>query len=100
MKIIIKPYNGSRTGRLADASIEFTEGILSGFQLIGFAVNERGDGLYVDFPAYVRKEQPPFFFLRPDPDNADKLLETVETAILNCYDKAAKAVKEEMEFVV
>lgn len=100
MKIIIKPYTGQRTGRLADASIQFTEGFLNGFQLIGFAINERGEGLYVDFPAYVRQGQPPFFYLRPDPANHDKLIEAVENAILDCYEKSARVVSHEKEFVL
>lgn len=100
MKIIIKPYTGSRTGRLADASLQFTEGFLSGFELIGFAINDRGEGLYVDFPAYVRQGQPPFFYLRPDPTNADKLIEAVESAILDCYEKSARVVTHEKEFVL
>lgn len=99
MKIIIKPYHGTRHGRLADASIEFTSGFLTGFQLIGFAINEKDDKVYVDFPAYVRKDQTPFFFLRPDPLRAKELIEAVEQAILDCYDKTASfVVKEEKEF--
>jgi hypothetical protein len=100
VKIIIKPYNGTRLGRLADASVEFTDGFLDGFQLIGFAINERGEELYVDFPAYVRKDQAPFFFLRPDPERAEELLDKVQNAILDCYEKTARAVREEKEFVL
>src|SRR5678815_3146086 len=100
MKVIIKPYHGTRTGRLADVSIEFTEGFLAGFQLIGFAVNETEEGLGVDFPAYIIKDKPPFFFLRPDPSRTEELLEKVENVILDCYDQTAKMVREEKEFAV
>ena len=57
-------------GKLADAEIHFTEGVLEGLRLIGFAVWERrtGGGRNVTFPARqysVNGERRTFALLRP-----------------------------------
>ena len=62
-------------GKLADAEIHFTEGVLAGLKLIGFAVWERrsGKGRNVTFPARqysVNGERRSFALLRPIADTA------------------------------
>ena len=57
-------------GKLADAEIHFTEGVVAGLKLIGFAVWERrtGNGRNVTFPARqysVNGERRSFALLRP-----------------------------------
>jgi hypothetical protein len=57
-------------GKLADAEIHFTEGVLEGLRLIGFAIWERrtGGGRNVTFPARqysVNGERRTFALLRP-----------------------------------
>ena len=57
-------------GKLADAELHFTDGILEGLKLIGFAVWERktGGGRNVTFPARqysVNGERRTFALLRP-----------------------------------
>jgi hypothetical protein len=60
-------------GKLADAELIFTEGILAGLRLVGFAVWERrnGDGRNVTFPArtYTQAgERRSYPLLRPAAD--------------------------------
>ena len=57
-------------GKLADAELHFTDGVLEGLKLIGFAVWERrsGSGRNVTFPARqysVNGERRSFALLRP-----------------------------------
>ena len=57
-------------GKLADAELHFTEGLLEGLKLIGFSVWERrsGGGRNVTFPARtyaVNGERRSFALLRP-----------------------------------
>lgn len=87
MEVVIIPYAGKRTGRLADASIEFKEGLLKGLRMIGFTINKNGKGeLFVTFPSYNRNGKTPFYFLRPvEVGNADTL-DSVESAILDAFD--------------
>jgi hypothetical protein len=61
---------GNPPGKLADAELHFTEGVLDGLKLIGFAVWERrgGNGRNVTFPARqyaVNGERRSFALLRP-----------------------------------
>jgi hypothetical protein len=61
---------GNPPGKLADAELHFTEGVLEGLKLIGFAVWERrgGNGRNVTFPARqyaVNGERRSFALLRP-----------------------------------
>ena len=71
MVIKIVPYDkGNPPGKLADAELHFTSGVLEGLKLIGFAVWERktGNGRNVTFPARqysVNGERRSFALLRP-----------------------------------
>ena len=60
-------------GKLADAELHFTEGVLDGLKLVGFGVWERrsGGGRNVTFPARqysVNGERRSFALLRPIAD--------------------------------
>ena len=50
---IVPNDKGNPPSKLADAELHFTEGVLEGLKLIGFAVRERrsGSGRNVTFPA-------------------------------------------------
>jgi hypothetical protein len=72
-------------GKLADAELHFTEGVLDGLKLIGFSVWERrtGNGRNVTFPARqyaVNGERRSFALLRPTNGDAtahDRLRELI-----------------------
>jgi len=71
-------------GKLADAELHFTEGVLDGLKLIGFAIWERrsGGGRNVTFPARtyaVNGERRTFSLLRPiaDATAQDRIRELV-----------------------
>ena len=75
-------------GKLADAELHFTEGILEGLKLIGFSVWERrsGNGRNVTFPARqysVNGERRSFSLLRPMNDATSQ--DRVREAILQAY---------------
>ena len=75
-------------GKLADAELHFTEGILDGLKLIGFSVWERrnGNGRNVTFPArqyQVNGERRSFALLRPVADATSQ--EKVRELILSAY---------------
>ncbi len=84
-------------GKLADAEIHFTEGVLAGLKLIGFAVWERrsGNGRNVTFPSRqysVNGERRSFSLLRPvtgDATAQDKLRELVLQAYAEYEERAA-----------
>ena len=84
-------------GKLADAEIHFTEGVLAGLKLIGFAVWERrtGNGRNVTFPARqysVNGERRSFSLLRPSAGDAtaqDQLRELVLQAYAEYEERAA-----------
>ena len=85
-------------GKLADAELHFTEGVLDGLKLIGFSVWERrtGGGRNVTFPARtysVNGERRSFSLLRPIADATAQ--ERVRELILEAYaefeEKAAVA---------
>ena len=64
---------GNPPGKLADAELHFSSGVLEGLKLIGFAVWERktGNGRNVTFPARqysVNGERRSFALLRPIAD--------------------------------
>ena len=75
MTIKITPNEkGNPPGKLADAEVHFTEGVLDGLKLIGFGVWERrgGGGRNVTFPARqysVNGERRSFALLRPIVDS-------------------------------
>jgi hypothetical protein len=75
---------GSPPGKLADAELHFTEDVLDGLKLIGFAVWERrgGNGRNVTFPARqysVNGDRRSFALLRPvaDAEAQDKLRDMI-----------------------
>lgn len=75
-------------GKLADAELHFTEGILDGLKLIGFSVWERrtGNGRNVTFPARqysVNGERRSFALLRPVADATAQ--DKVRDLILQAY---------------
>ena len=75
-------------GKLADAELHFTDGVLDGLKLIGFAIWERrtGGGRNVTFPARqyaVNGERRSFALLRPNGDNAGQ--ERVRDLVLQAY---------------
>ena len=84
-------------GKLADAEIHFTDGVLAGLKLIGFAVWERrtGGGRNVTFPARqysVNSERRSFSLLRPATGDAtaqDRLRELVLQAYAEYEERAA-----------
>ena len=67
---IIPNDKGNPPGKLADAELHFTDGVLDGLKLIGFSVWERrsGNGRNVTFPARsysVNGERRSYSLLRP-----------------------------------
>ena len=74
MVVKITPNDKSNPpGKLADAELHFTEGVLEGLKLIGFGIWERrgGTGRNVTFPARqysVNGERRSFALLRPVSD--------------------------------
>jgi hypothetical protein len=83
-------------GKLADAELHFTDGILEGLKLIGFAVWERktGGGRNVTFPARqysVNGERRTFALLRPisgDASAQDRVRELVLQAYAEHEERA------------
>jgi hypothetical protein len=76
-------------GKLADAELHFTEGVLDGLKLIGFSVWERksGNGRNVTFPARsysVAGERRTFSLLRPIAGDATAQ-DRVRELILEAY---------------
>ena len=85
-------------GKLADAEVHFTEGVLEGLKLIGFGVWERrsGNGRNVTFPARqyaVNGERRSFALLRPtgDPAAQDRIREAILEAYAEYEEKVAIA---------
>jgi hypothetical protein len=79
---------GNPPGKLADAELHFTEGVMDGLKLIGFSVWERrsGAGRNVTFPARqysVNGERRSFALLRPIVDAGAQ--ERVRDLILQAY---------------
>ena len=76
MVVKITPNDkGNPPGKLADAELHFTEGVLEGLKLIGFSIWERrsGNGRNVTFPARqyaVNGERRSFALLRPISDTS------------------------------
>ena len=75
-------------GKLADAELHFTDSVLDGLKLIGFAVWERrtGNGRNVTFPARqyaVNGERRSFALLRPIADVAAQ--ERIRELVLQAY---------------
>ena len=85
---------GNPPGKLAEAELHFTDGVLAGLKLIGFAIWERrsGAGRNVTFPARqysVNGERRSFALLRPITDTTAQ--ESVRDVILAAYAEAESA---------
>jgi hypothetical protein len=85
-------------GKLADAELHFTEGVLDGLKLVGFGIWERrtGGGRNVTFPARtysVNGDRRSFSLLRPiaDATSQDRLRELILEAYAEFEEKAAVA---------
>ena len=99
MTVKITPNNKNNPpGKLAEAELHFTEGVLDGLKLIGFAVWERrtGGGRNVTFPARqysVNGERRSFALLRPvaDVTAQDRIRELILAAYVEYEEKAAVA---------
>jgi hypothetical protein len=82
-------------GKLADAELHFTEGLLTGLKLIGFGVWERrsGGGRTVTFPARrytVNGDRRSFVLLRPVDDASAQ--ERMRDLVLQAYAEYEAAV--------
>jgi hypothetical protein len=99
MVVKITPNDkGNPPGKLADAELHFTEGVLDGLKLIGFGVWERrtGGGRNVTFPARsysVNGERRSFALLRPIADTTaqDRVRELILSAYAEFEERAAVA---------
>src|SRR5213075_374905 len=74
---IVPNEKGNPPGKLADAELHFTDGVLDGLKLIGFSVWERrsGGGRNVTFPARsysVNGDRRSFALLRPIVDTTSQ----------------------------
>jgi len=98
VKITLNDKNNP-PGKLADAELHFTEGVLEGLKLIGFGVWERrtGSGRNVTFPARtytVNGERRSFALLRPvagDATAQDRIRELVLQAYAEHEERMAVA---------
>jgi hypothetical protein len=86
------------SAKLADAEVHFTDGVLQGLRLLGFAVWERknGPGRNVTFPSRtysVNGERRSFSLLRPitDANSQDQIRELVLQAYADFEARAAIA---------
>ncbi len=85
---IVPNDKGNPPGKLADAELHFTEGVLDGLKLIGFSIWERrsGGGRNVTFPARtyaVNGERRSFALLRPAVDSTGQ--ERIRDLVLEAY---------------
>ena len=89
MVVKITPNDkGNPVGKLADAELHFTDGVLEGLKLIGFSIWERrtGGGRNVTFPARqyaVNGERRSFALLRPITDASAQ--ERIRELVLQAY---------------
>jgi hypothetical protein len=100
VKIITPTEKNTLPGKLAEAELHFTEGVLDGLKLIGFTVWERrggGGGRNVTFPARsysVNGERRSFALLRPaagDVAPQDRVREMILEAYTEFEERAAIA---------
>jgi hypothetical protein len=99
VKITFISYDkGNPPGKLADAELHFTEGVLDGLKLIGFGIWERrtGNGRNVTFPARqysVNGERRSFALLRPvvDATSQDRLRDVILHAYAAFEDSQAQS---------
>ena len=92
---IIANETGHPPGKLADAELHFTDGVLEGLKLLGFAIWERrnGDGRNVTFPARsfsLNGERRNFALLRPYTDSTAHT--RLREVILAAYDAHAASL--------
>ncbi len=85
---IVPNEKGNPAGKLADAELHFSDGVLDGLKLIGFAVWERrsGNGRNVTFPARqyaVNGERRSFALLRAISDNSAQ--DRIRDLVLQAY---------------
>jgi hypothetical protein len=91
MNIVVKitpNEKGNPPGKLAEAELHFTDGVLDGLKLVGFAIWERrsGTGRNVTFPARqysVNGERRSFALLRPLADTSAQ--DRVRDLVLQAY---------------
>jgi hypothetical protein len=95
---IVPNEKGNPPGKLADAELHFTDGVLAGLKLIGFSVWERrsGNGRNVTFPARqysVNGDRRSFALLRAISDTSaqDRIRDLVLQAYAEYEDTAAQA---------
>jgi hypothetical protein len=93
---IIANEKGNPPGKLADAELHFTDGVLEGLKLVGFAVWERrtGDGRNVTFPSRafsMNGERRSFALLRPSGDSTKQT--RLRDLILAAYDDHVAAAE-------
>jgi hypothetical protein len=86
-------------GKLADAELHFSDGVLEGLKLIGFSIWERrsGGGRNVTFPARqysVNGERRSFALLRPIADTSAQ--ERVRELVLQAYAEYEEQVTDEV----
>jgi hypothetical protein len=94
---IVPNEKGNPPGKLADAELHFTDGVLDGLKLIGFAVWERrsGGGRNVTFPARqyaVNGERRSFALLRPIADVSAQ--ERIRELVLQAYAEYEETARE------
>ena len=94
---IIRNERGNPPGKLADAELHFSDGVLEGLKLIGFAIWERrgGGGRNVTFPARqyaVNGERRSFALLRPVADTNAQ--ERIKQLVLQAYAEYDETVDE------
>ena len=94
---IVPNEKANPPGKLADAELHFTDGVLDGLKLIGFSIWERrtGGGRNVTFPARqysVNGERRSFALLRPvaDASAQDRIRDLVLQAYAE-YEEATPA---------
>ena len=85
---IVPNEKGNPPGKLADAELHFTDGVIEGLKLIGFSVWERrtGNGRNVTFPARqysVNGERRSFALLRPISDTGAQ--DRIRDLVLQAY---------------
>jgi hypothetical protein len=95
---IVPNEKSNPPGKLADAELHFTDGVLEGLKLIGFSVWERraGGGRNVTFPARtyaVNGERRSFALLRPigDATAQDRIKDLVLQAYAEYEETATEA---------
>jgi hypothetical protein len=96
---IVPNDKGNPQGKLADAELHFSDGVLEGLKLIGFSIWERrsGGGRNVTFPARqysVNGERRSFALLRPTADTSAQ--ERVRELVLQAYAEYEEQVTDEV----